>query len=388
MSKRTKIIALIIVVLVVVIATIHWMWRNQFFADVEIGANTGPIQIGFIAPLTGDAASYGVPMKNITALAVKEINATGGINGRPIEVIYKDDKCNGKDAANAIQNLITNNDIHVVIGSACSGATLAAVPIAAASKVVMLSPAASSPELTSVSSYFFRDYPSDATQGQVLADLAFQQKHWHTVAFIQEQLDYPLGIYNAFSARFQQLGGTVIKEEFPTGQDDLHDQLTKLKSQTPDALFIDTQTPAAAEKIVAQLKDINWHPPLLLSDIIAGDATTIAQKAHAFEGALAAEFSVDPANEKFLHLEAAYKDAYGVDLPFPSYAQSEYDAVYLLRDALMAVGNNGEKIATWSRTVTNWQGASGAITINSDGDREGGHVPKIIKNGKDVPYQQ
>ncbi len=74
-------------------------------------------------------------------------------------------------------------------------------------------------------------------------------------------------------------------------------------------------------------------------------------------------------------------DQYGAELPYQSYAQTEYDAVYLVRDALVAEGENGERISGWFRRVKNWLGASGEITIESNGDRAGGHSLKIIKNG-------
>ncbi len=388
MTRNFKIAIVVLLIAFVGILGYQWVVYSKILNSIDQEDPSSPIKIGFIAPLTGDAAVYGVPMKNIVSMAVQEINASGGIKGRMMSVIYEDDRCNAKEAANATEKLIAIDKVHLIIGSACSGATQAAVPIAAANQVAILSPAASSPDLTGISPYFFRDYPSDATQGQVLADLAYNKKQWRKVAFMQEQLPYPQGIYTAFTADFQQMGGTVVKEEFPTGQDDFKDQLGKLESQTPDAFFVDTQTPAAAQRIVTQLSDINWHPPLILSDVTAGDADTLTRNATALEGALAAEFNVDTSNPKFMHLSDAYKSDYGVDLPFPSYAQAEYDAVYLLKDGITAVGNDGEKIAAWSRSVKNWDGASGKITIDADGDREGGHVPKMIKDGKDIPYQE
>ena len=85
---------------------------------------------------------------------------------------------------------------------------------------------------------------------------------------------------------------------------------------------------------------------------------------------------------------SAYKAKYGSEPPYQSYAQTEYDALFIVRDALLAVGNNGAKIANWSRKIKGWDGASGKITILSSGDRDGGHVPKIIKGGKVVLYSK
>jgi branched-chain amino acid transport system substrate-binding protein len=374
-SKKLKLSIGIIVVAIVAIAYFVFQVQNQ-----PTSANT--IKIGFIGPLTGDAAAYGEPARNIIQLAVENINKAKGINGKMLEIIYEDGKCNGKDAANAMQKLVNVDKVQVVIGGFCSSESLAAVPIATQSKVLLVSAGSSSPDLTAISKYFVRNYPSDATQGSVLAAVAYNKKNWRKVAFIQEQLDYPLGIYQAFTSHFEQLGGNVLKEEFPTNSTDFRSQLTKLRAEKPDAVFIDTQTPAAAERILRQMKDLNWKPNLLISDAVSGDLETVEKNADLLEGALAAEFGVDPKNEKFKAMVEDYKNKYKNEPPYQSYAQTEYDAVYMIRDAIAEVGYNSEKIADWFRTVKNWSGASGLITIGDDGDRDSGHVPKVIRNGK------
>ncbi|MBI4167751.1 MAG: ABC transporter substrate-binding protein, partial [Candidatus Aenigmarchaeota archaeon] len=211
------------------------------------------LKIGFLGPLTGDAAVYGLPAQNMVALAAEEINAQGGI---VMEIIYEDGKCNGKDGATSMQKLVNVDKVKVVLGGFCSSETLGAEPIATQNKVFLFSLGASSPALTGKSKFFARDYPSDATQGKVLAEVS-DSRGWKKVAFIQEQLDYPLGIYNAFKVNFEGLGGTTVKEEFATGTTDFRSILIKLKAENPDALFVDTQTPAAADRIFKQLQELN-----------------------------------------------------------------------------------------------------------------------------------
>ncbi len=381
MSKTLKIVIWLIVIVIVIAIGASLSRKGG-------DTGTGPIKIGIIAPLTGDGAVYGEPARNVYQLAVEEINAAGGVSGRMIELIIEDGKCNGKDGASAMQKLVNVDKVQVVIGGICSSETLAAIPVGEPQKVVLFSPAASSPDLTGKSAYFFRNYPSDASQGKVLAELAWNEKKWKTVVFIQEQLDYPLGIYKAFSATFEALGGTVTKEEFPSATTDFRSTITKIKGQNPDAVFVDTQAPAAADRILKQMKELKWSKPILVNDATAGDPKTISDNQAILEGALTAEFGIDPANPKFQALLAAYKTKYGTDLPYQSYGQTEYDAIYMIKDAIMTVGLNGEKIATWSRTVKDWDGASGMITIGADGDRVSGHVAKVIKNGKVELYSQ
>ena len=342
-----------------------------------------PIKIGFMGPLSGDAAAYGEPMRNIVDIAINEINAAGGVNGAQLIPVYEDAKCNGKDATAAAQKLVNVDGVKVIIGGFCSSESLAGIPVVEAGQVALFSPASSSPDLTGKSRFFSRDYPSDAAQGKVLADAAYTIKKWKNVVMIQEQTDYALGLYNAFSSNFEQMGGKkVVKEEFPTSATDFRSMLSKLKAMKPDAIFVNAQTPAAAGRILKQISDLKWKTGIIVNDVVAGDMKTLDANKAVLEGALAAEFGTDMTNVKFQNLLASYKAKYGIDMPFQSYGQTEYDAVYILRDALMAIGNDGAKIADWLKGVTNWQGASGSVTIGADGDRVGGHVLKVIKDGK------
>lgn len=344
-----------------------------------------PIVVGVIAPLSGDGAVYGEPMRNVIAIAADEINAAGGINGAMLEFVYEDDKCTGQDGASAIQKLIAANGVKAVIGSACSGATLAALPIAEAAQVVLFSPAASSPDLTGRSRFFARDYPSDLSQGTILGEAAANVKKWKKVAVIQEQTDYASALFKAFDNAFAALGGKSIKEEFAPETKDFRSIVTKLKAAKVDALFIDAQTAPAAERIIKQVKELKWKIPVIMNEVLAGSAGLLEMYKDVVEGGLAAEF-VPSNNDRFLMLKAAYQAKYGVEMPYPSYAQTEYDAVYILKDALLTVGNDGARIADWLRTVNGWQGASGSVTIGADGDRVGGHTLEVIRNGKAEVY--
>lgn len=345
---------------------------------------TGPIKLGMIAPLTGDAAVYGETFRNVTELAVEEINKSGGINGQPIQAIYEDGKCNGKDAASAMQKLVSVDAVQVVIGGFCSGESLAAVPIATQARVALLSPGSSSPDLTNISKYFARNYPSDASQGVVVAEAAYNKKAFRKVGIMQEQTPYAQGLFKVFNEKFTSLGGSIVKEEFPSTVTDFRSQLTKMREANLEAVFLDTQTPAVSSRILKQMQDMNWKPQLIIADATIGDPATLTANAAILEGAIGAEFGVDLNNPKSQHLVSAYKEKYGKDPNYQSYIQTMYDAVYMYKDAITSVGYNGEKVAGYLRSVSNWNGASGSVTIGADGDRVGGHQLKMIQNGKVV----
>lgn len=372
----------IVALLIVVLGGWYGFSKNQPSASTT----SGPIKVGVILPLTGDAAVYGEPLGHVLQIAADEINASGGVDGNQMQLVIEDGKCNGTDAASAAQKLVNIDHVQVVVGGFCSGESLSAEPIATAGKVAILSGGSSSPKLTGISKYFARNYPSDSFQGKILADIAYTDKGWKKVATIQEQTDYALGVYNAFSTEFTRLGGTVTNESFPSESTDFRTSISKMKAENPDAVLVSVQTPATAARVFAQMNQLGWKPHLLIVDAITGDPKTLTDNKTLLEGAITAEFGVDPGNAKFSGMIASYKAKYGEEPPYQSYAQTLYDAVYLVADAVKSVGYDGTKIANWLHNVKNWQGASGSLTIGADGDPTVGHRPEMIQGGKVVPY--
>ena len=375
MTKVGKLIVGVIAIIIVV--------TGVFFLR---GGSSKTIKVGFMGPLSGDAAVQGNPLSKVVFLAMAGINSYGGIDGRLLEVVVEDAQCNGTDAANVMQKLVDVDKVDYVIGGFCSSESLAAVSIAEANQVLLISGGSSSPDLTGISDYFVRTYPSDAIQGAVLAEISYNDKEWRTVAFMQEQTDYALGLRGAFTDAYTAFGGEVIHEEFSTVETDYQTALTKLKAEEPDALFISVQTPAVGELILQQMQDIGWNIPLLVSDVIISDTEVLERNVEVLEGALGAEFGLDPGNPLFLNLVDLYAVSEGVELPFPAYAQTMYDATLMLATAILEVGDDSELVAQWFREVQDWSGASGLVTIGSDGDRVGGHTARVIEDGVVVDY--
>lgn len=389
MTNKTKWIIGIVVVALVIIGLVQANkkddGKSSSMTDTTTQTKpTGPIKIGVLGPYSGDAASYGELLRNVAQVAIDEINSNGGINGQQVEGVFEDGKCNGKDAASAMQKLVNVDKVQVVVGGFCSGESIAATPVAAQAKVALLSPGSSSPDLTNISKYFSRDYPSDASQGAVLAEAAHNAKSYKKVAILQEQTPYAQGLFKVFNDKFTGAGGSVVKEEFPSNTTDFRSQLTKLRGANPDALFVDSQTAAVAARILKQLADMNWKPQLILNEATAGDAATLSDNKVVLEGALTAEFGVDVNNTKYQHMLTLYKNKFGKDPNFLSYSHTTYDAIYIFKDAITAVGYDGDKIADYLHNLKDWQGASGSITIGSDGDRASGYHLETVQGGKTV----
>ena len=245
----------------------------------------------------------------------------------------------------------------------------------------VFSASATSPNLTNISPLFARTVPSDGTQGQALAQYAVE-KGWKKIAILQETAEYPLSITNAFADEYTSDKGIIIKEEYATLNSDFRTLLLKLRDQNPDAILFIPASPATATKMINDFKNMSWDIQILGNEMFSGNSEIVVANKDLFEGAVVAEQRVGPDTPEYIIFRDAYKARFGEDLLYESYAQAERDLLYILRDGLKKYGEDPEKLAAWVRTVKDYQGFSGGITIDSNGDRIGGHVVKIIKNGR------
>ena len=156
------------------------------------------IKIGSILPLTGDLAVYGENMKNGMDLAVLQINEQGGINGKNLVVIYEDDQGDPKSSVSAFQKLITVDKVPVVVGVPFSSSALPIAPIADKEEVVLFSVAASSPDLTGISKYFFRNWPSDTYEGAMMGEFTADELKLQNISVLYANDEWGVGILQVF----------------------------------------------------------------------------------------------------------------------------------------------------------------------------------------------
>ena len=115
--------------------------------------------------MSGDAAAYGEIIRNGALMKIDEINEAGGINGRMLELVVGDERCDPKEAAAVAQNFSSNEDILAVVGHVCSSATLAAIPIYKEAGLPAVSPTATNIEVGRSSEWMFRNVFTDDFQG-------------------------------------------------------------------------------------------------------------------------------------------------------------------------------------------------------------------------------
>jgi branched-chain amino acid transport system substrate-binding protein len=304
-------------------------------------------------------------------LAVAEINEQGGVHGRPLVLLVRDDSAAADVAVGIARELYDRPGLVAVIGHLNSSATIAAAPIynGGSRPVVHVSPSASSPLVTAAGPFTFRVCPSDLIHGERLADWAWDQLQARTASVIYENDDYGRGVRSAFSEAFQGMGGRILTEDpyvaaLPTFEPYLR---RLIQRGGVDAIMI-AGTRDAAERIIATADSVGLGYPMMGGDGLSGleQLGTLADGTYISSAYLPGQPGA--ANERFV---AAYQEAYGGRLPDHRGAGA-YDIVYLLADAIAAVGPTRERIRLYLSGVGSdnpaFEGVTGTIAFDAYGD--------------------
>ena len=298
----------------------------------------GPYRIGVMESLTGPGETYGTVANQAKQMAVDEINAAGGIDGRMIELVVEDSKCNAADAITAYNKLTDVEDIKIILGTSCSGAMLGAAPLAEEEGVIMFSGLATNPDIANAGDYIFRTSMSDAQLGIDTGNVLWADGI-RTLGTINESTDYAEGVRRASVDQFVKLGGQVVAEErYPSDTTDFRTQLTKLLDANPDALHVAAQAEFAGGTIVKQVRELGYTGPIY-SDVVVVGATALEIAGDAATGVKAITADLDPANNKAQEVLANFKTKYDY-VTLPWYLGSAYDDVYITAECLKKTGDD------------------------------------------------
>jgi branched-chain amino acid transport system substrate-binding protein len=319
-----------------------------------------PVVIAATIPLTGDAASYGEIQKRGITLALKKINRDS--NSPLLKVVYKDTQLIPREAVNALEQSLLQDHPQVVF-SISTAEVLAQAPICNQRKVVLLSPLASGDEISKAGPFVFRVAPSDSFQGRAMADkvLSLGLKR---VGILYVNDSFGVGLALKFRGTLEKGGGTVVDTEtVDPGQMDMRTQLEKLRAARPEGLFLILH-PGEAVAVLKQVKQLGIHTRLFGADTFSNrDIYTAAQnEAQGVMFTLPAE----PDSPAFKQFKAEYETAYHT--PADINAADAYDATMLVSRAVQAGARTGDQIRQFFDQRQPYDGASGLIQWDEDGD--------------------
>ena len=372
------------------------------------------LKLGALLPATGDLSSIGQNMPLAVELAVSTINECGGVNGKPVTVVVEDDQTDPTAGVSAMTKLAEADKVAGVVGSFASSVSSAAVPIAVRNNVMMVSPGSTSPVFTEqaqagdFNGYWARTAPPDTYQAQALAQLA-KQEGFETVSTVVINNDYGVGFEKVFVESITGDGVSILNQDNPVRYDPkaatLDTEAGQAFANEPDAVTAVLYADTGSVLVQAAYKQglMNGVTLLLTDGVYSEDFVEKVGKDEAGNSLLSGALGTVPgadgaALEAFT---ALWKDQTGKELT--AFVPHTYDATVLLMLAAEAAkSNTGEGIQSKIREVSagpgeevtdaceamalvregkpvNYQGASGNVDIDENGDVVGSYDVWTVK---------
>jgi branched-chain amino acid transport system substrate-binding protein len=346
---------LIGIIIIIILALVGWRaYEGQ-------KARGSSITIGAVLPLSGVAAQDGENEKNGIAMAISEINATGGIGGRQLSAIFEDDESDPKISVSAVTKLISIDNIQVMIGGTWDFLANAVVPVIAQDKRVMITPSTFPDTLQATSTYLFETHSPVAIDEPIFEKFLNRFKNPRVVVIAPSQpwgMAHVRAFEQAIAATHSQLVKEVILPNFD--DNDIQGQLTLVKPLRPDVIL----TAINFDDYAAFMKRrfaLGISAPVLaeqkVEDMYARDNLSADLLSNVFV------FRFSPSSPTFV---SAYQKMYG-DAP-KEYADTAYDSVYVIKQAIEESGEktDADSIRMGLKKITSYQGASGLIDFSQN----------------------
>lgn len=235
------------------------------------GAQGDTIKIGVSYELSGAVATYGDDSVKGIEMAIEEINAAGGVNGKQIEAVKYDTKSEPAEATTLATKLMTQDKVVTIIGPATSGSFKATIPVANQNKVPVVSGSATANDVTvangKLQEFAFRTCFSDSYQGSAMANYAAEKLSAKTAVVIKDNSsDYAKGLSENFQTTFTEAGGQILGEEsYVAGDTDFQAILTRIKSKSFDVIYLPGYY-SEVGLIVKQAREMGIIAPILGGD--------------------------------------------------------------------------------------------------------------------------
>lgn len=331
-------------------------------------AEKGPVRIGVAGSFSDP---IGLPMKLAAELAAEEINAAGGIGGRQVELVLRDDYAD-PDSAVFIASDLYESDVSAVVGHLFSGTTLAAAPVynGGDDPVAAISPSSSSPEVSTAGDHTFRVCPSDLAHGAALAHWVREQLSLERGAVLYLNDQYGRGIRQTFVDQFQRLGGRLESVDPYLGdRPDVAPYLDRIARNRNIQFLVVAGNRGEAEEILRQARRRGISVPILGGDGLEGieGAGVLAEGVYLTSSYFPTLQTV--ANRKFVEAyHRKYPDAGMPNQP----AAATYDAIHLLRDVIARVGSSRKDVSRALAGVGSetppFEGVTGVVAFDAAGD--------------------
>jgi branched-chain amino acid transport system substrate-binding protein len=346
-------------------------------APTSAGGDT--VKIALQGPITGSEATFGAQMKAGAEAAVADINAAGGVNGKKIELIIEDDKCDGTEST-SVANRVAGSGAVFVAGSYCSGASIPASAVYAESKIVQISPASTNPKFTDQrpGPGIYRVCGRDDQQGPAAAKYIQEKFAGKNIAVLHDKSPYGEGLALETEKALKAGGlNPVLSDSFNKGDTDFSALVSKLKAANVDLVYAGTYHTEAGN-LVKQMRQQGLTAPIMAGDaLVSQEFWTIA--GNDGEGTLMT-FSPDPAkNADNAAIVKKFSDA---GTKPEGYVLYTYAAIQAWADAAKAAGSTDFDAVTKALDDGTFKTVIGDVDFDDKGDVTlPGYVVYQWKNG-------
>lgn len=348
-------------------------------------ASGDSITIGTVTTNSGTAAAYGEAEVKGFELAVSEINAKGGINGKKVKLESMDDKGDATEASNAYNKLAGDNNVLAVAGPTISATTAAVAPLADQSKLVTIAPAATSDSIET-GNYLFRTCFKDSYQGEVAARFAAENLKVKKVAVLYGTGDpYSSGVGEAFAKAAEKLGLEVVDKESSSSADDTEysAQLQKIQASGAELLYAPYYYSVAGPYIIPQARSVGFEGYVMGPDGYDGLKLT-GDKSQYNKTYYTTHYSADDnTNTKVQDFIKSYKSKNNAEPN--TFAALGYDTIYMIKQAIEKAGENAtrEDVRNVVAGMT-FDGVTGKFTMDKSGSPTKSVTVLEMKDGKPV----
>ncbi len=346
---------------------------------LALPAKAEDIKLGVLLGFTGPLESLAPDIAAGAELAIKEVSDSGALlNGSKVEAVRGDSTCVDAGAATATaERIVTSDKVNAIVGAMCSGATTAVLQnVALSNGVVMISPSATSPALSTVedNGLFFRTAPSDARQGEVLADILVE-KGVKQAALTYTNNDYGKGLADSIKSSFEAKGGKItISAAHEDGKGDYGAEVASLASAGGDVLIVVGYLDQGGKGIIQGALDSGAFDTFVLPDGMIGDSLVEAIGSD-LDGSYGERPGTD-SNGADLYAKAIEASGGKVG----PYGAEAYDAAALIMLAMQAAGSSDS--ASFKEKVADVANAPGEKIL--PGELAKGL--KILSEGGDIDY--
>jgi len=370
-----KIIWLIVILIIIIGGVMLWQFKQP---------QKGAIKIGVLIPLTGTRAEGGRYDKNGLELALAEINNNSEKKYK-INLVYEDTQYDPKIAVTAFNKLKDLDKVNYVIGPHGSSEVLAVAPIAEQNKVILITPAAQSTDISKAGDYIFRTQINVSQEIPILADFIYKRAQDEPVHMMLLNTEYGSSFFANYKPYYEKLGGKIgLVEKYETTATDFRSQLTKIKDQNPQYVYLAT-LPKQGAMILKQAKELGIKAKFFATAPVEGKELLDIGK-QAAEGLIYTyPYDEESDNTVMKNYREKYQATYHEHNEM--YSASFYDTLHILSNCLEKVGDNVEKVKACLYGIQNYQGASGILSFDQNGDISKPFIFKTIKDGEFVKYE-